>query len=95
MTDDPTPDRDAPTMKHVSHTHPYDGSHASTRLFSRGPRVEADGGSSRGTPALSENGTAVPERRLPAPTMADVSHTPPYGADVNRVWQRGPPGDHE
>ncbi len=91
MTDDTTP-----KMADVTHTHPYDDGHAGTRLFSRGPRVEADGSGDRGrrrTPVLGEDGTAVPERRLPTPTMADVSHTPPYGGDANGVWERGPVDD--
>ncbi|WP_226480158.1 hypothetical protein [Natrinema amylolyticum] len=71
------------TMADVSHTNPYTGETAG-RLFSRGPIVAADGGTSDVTEADEDESTDT------GGTMRDVDHTPPREADdANRVFERG------
>ncbi|WP_226038860.1 hypothetical protein [Natrinema sp. DC36] len=77
-------DNTTDTLGEISHTNPYTGETAG-RLFSRGPIVAADGGTSETTEA-----DGADESTDTNGTMSDVDHTPPKRADdANRVFERG------
>ena len=80
-------------MRDVSHTHPFTDRGAMNRVFERGTRVVADGGEREAYDARGDDEETDDERgadeRTGATRMKDIDHTPPYGEDVTRVFERG------